>query len=231
MTISFTGGFQLATLNKDINGYKDLLATNGAYAQKVIGRKEAKIQELTELVASYNKELALIYTLQKTGIRAETIEEAREIIKLTKNLPIGSPFINGHTITSPFGRRDESLWGGDGIHYGIDLVNKGRSRQVNLTADGKIVEFGYSETYGKYVVIDTTYGYRLKYAHLETIFYQDLEGNVLGIPLKKGQRIGIMGETGLATGPHLHYEIQIWNDLTNEYLQLDPEEILNYIGE
>ena len=225
------GTLHIRALNDTIDQHRFLKETIQSYALKVIKVREARITDLKDLVKTYNKELSLLYTLQKTGIKAETLEEVREIIKLTKNLPIGSPFINGHIITSPAGRRDESRWNGDGIHYGIDLVNQSGSKQVNLTADGKIVEFGYSETYGKYVIIDTEHGYRLKYAHLKTIFYQDELGNVLDIPLKKGQRIGIMGDTGLTTGAHLHYEIMIWNELTNEYLQLDPEEILNYIGE
>ncbi len=190
--------------------------------------------DLESLISKSNRDLKLLYTFAKTGIEAETIEEVRNLLNLASNLPIGSPFKEDFIITSPFGARNEVEWNGDGYHAGIDIIPKsGYSKApIYTTASGKIVEFGRSNIYGKYIIFETDFGYRMKYAHLSKIFYQNLEtGQVKDIHLEKGTRIGLMGETGFSFGEHLHYEIMIWNDLLNEYQELDPEEILYYIQE
>jgi len=101
----------------------------------------------------------------------------------------------GGTITSRFGAR----WGSK--HSGIDIgVPKGTP---NKAADGGVVTFaGWSGNYGKLVIIDHENGYTTYYGHNDTI------------KVKKGQRvargdiIGTAGETGRATGPHLHFEVR-----------------------
>lgn len=194
-------------------------------------RKDARIEDLEDLVKLQTRDLNLFYTFAKTGIKAESIEEVREILALTANVPFGSPFAGGHIITSFNGKRDESSWGGDGVHYGVDIVPIKGSHDTNATARGKIVDFGMSNVYGKYLIFETEHGYRIKYGHLKTIYYQNEQGKVKNIIIEKGQRLGIMGNTGLTTGTHLHYEISIWSEDLQEYIQLDPEEIINYIGE
>ena len=194
---------------------------------------EAERDEALELLRLSNKNLSLLYTFAKTGIKAETLEDVRHILALASNLPIGSPFQGDFIITSPFGARDESLWNGNGFHAGIDIIPvDGNSRaEIFLTADATIIEFGISDTYGKYIIVETEHGYRMKYAHLSTIFYQSDDGKVKGILLKKGTRIALMGSTGFSFGAHLHLEIHIFSQDENKYVQLDPEEILYYIGD
>lgn len=189
------------------------------------------VEDLEKLIKTLNRDLKLIYTFAKTGIQAETIDEVRKLLDLASNLPIGSPFKGDFTVTSPFGARNEEEWGGDGRHFGIDIIPKtGNSRaEIFTTASGKIIEFGVSDTYGKYIIYETDFGYRMKYAHLSTIFYQADDGQVKDIHLEKNVRIGRMGDTGFSFGAHLHLEIHIWNELLQEYQQLDPEEILYYI--
>ncbi|NLL69790.1 MAG: M23 family metallopeptidase [Epulopiscium sp.] len=66
---------------------------------------------------------------------------------------------------------------------------------------GKIKEVKKSATYGHVVVYDTIDGYTILYAHCQEIFIQEEE------EIQQGQIIAAIGDTGLATGPHLHYEI------------------------
>lgn len=196
-----------------------------------LGRKNLEIDDLKVLVNAQNRDLTLLYTFAKTGIKAETIEEVRELLKLASNLPVGSPFAEDFIVTSPFGRRDESAWQGDGQHIGLDLIPiSGKATPIiYLTADGEIVEFGISNVYGKYIVVETTSGYKMVYGHLSKIFYQNDKGEVTGIKLKKGTKLGLMGETGMAIGAHLHFELWILDTEKNEYLLLNPEEVLLYI--
>lgn len=192
---------------------------------------EADKEEALELLRNSNKNLNLLYTFAKTGIKAETLEDVKRILALASNLPFGSPFKTDFIVTSSFGGRDESAYGGDNNHSGIDIVpSSGNSRAIiYTTAKGKIIEFGVSDTYGKYIIFETEFGYRLKYAHLSKIFYQDEDGKVTGIQLQQGMKLGVIGNTGFSFGVHLHFEVHIWDDTTEEYLQLDPEEILKFI--
>ncbi len=130
-----------------------------------------------------------------------TPPETQVVLKGTKARPrtmAYGEFIwpsRGGTITSRFGAR----WGER--HSGVDIgVPKG---SPNKAADGGVVKFtGWSGNYGKLVIIDHENGYTTYYGHNDTI------------KVKKGQRvargdiIGTAGETGRATGPHLHFEVR-----------------------
>lgn len=86
-------------------------------------------------------------------------------------------------------------------HTGIDLGAK-TGDPVYVTADGvvKMVE-SKATGYGKQILVDHGYGYQTRYAHLSYI------GVVPGQHVKRGERIGKVGNTGTSTGPHLHYEV------------------------
>ena len=83
-----------------------------------------------------------------------------------------------------------------------------------MTADGLVVETATSPTYGKYVVVSHGFGAVTRYAHLSRIDVRRSQR------LRRGQVLGLVGNTGRSRAPHLHYEVWI-----NERAQ-DP---LNYI--
>ena len=88
------------------------------------------------------------------------------------------------------------------MHMAIDI---GAPTGTSIVAadSGYVVKTGWSEYgYGKYVVIDHGNGFQTLYAHLHTVLVQ------VGQSVGKGERIGSMGATGRATGPHLHFEIR-----------------------
>lgn len=97
--------------------------------------------------------------------------------------------------SSPFTRRRE-------FHKGIDIANR-RGTPVRATADGTVTHAGRKGSFGNMVMIDHGYGIVTRYAHLHTI--KTRRGN----HLKKGDMIGTIGNTGLSTGPHLHYEVHL----------------------
>lgn len=186
-----------------------------------------KHDALSELLVQTQEDLELFHTFKKAGLKGESVETIRELSEKAQQLPFGSPFRDGHTITDKFGVRDERWFNGNGWHEGIDIVSRG-SWIVLTTADGMVTDYGENDTYGKWIEYTTDSGYVLIYAHLGTIYYQ--EGTkVKGIHLTKGMRLGKMGNTGLTSGPHLHFEIRMQNS-QGELVNLDPEEIINYIG-
>jgi len=88
------------------------------------------------------------------------------------------------------------------MHQAID-IGAPTGTPVVAADSGYVVTAGWSEYgYGKYVVIDHGNGFQTLYAHLHTILVE------VGQSVAKGERIGSMGSTGRATGPHLHFEIR-----------------------
>jgi murein DD-endopeptidase MepM/ murein hydrolase activator NlpD len=87
-------------------------------------------------------------------------------------------------------------------HYGVDFAAR-RGTPVEAVADGRVTKAGWFGGYGRFVKLrhDTKYG--SGYAHLSRI----APGLRPGVSVKKGQVIGYVGSTGLATGAHLHFEM------------------------
>lgn len=112
-------------------------------------------------------------------------------------------FINpvGGSINSPFGPREKPTEGASSDHKGVDLkASQGQS--VKASADGVVSFAGEQRGYGKIVIIDHTGDIQTAYAHLSsTSVRQDDE-------VSQGDVIGAAGQTGTATGPHLHFEVR-----------------------
>ena len=104
-------------------------------------------------------------------------------------------------VSSDFGIRNDPFHFFERNHNGLDFV-AAPGKKVYATGDGTVTFTNHSRTgYGNEIVIDHKFGFASRYAHLESIRVKD------GAPIKRGQVIGTVGETGRATGPHLHYEV------------------------
>lgn len=108
-------------------------------------------------------------------------------------------------ITSYFGYRNETFYADHDLrfHRGMDIAaNMGSP--VLASAAGQVIYRGYDDTgYGKMVIIDHGYSVKTVYAHMSEFRVQK------GAYVRRGDVIGLVGNTGKSTGPHLHYEIQI----------------------
>ncbi|MEP9319924.1 peptidoglycan DD-metalloendopeptidase family protein [Pseudomonas sp. LABIM340] len=89
-------------------------------------------------------------------------------------------------------------------HKGVDYAAP-IGTPIKATGDGKILEAGRKGGYGNAVVIQHGQRYRTVYGHMSRF----AKGIRSGVAVKQGQIIGYVGMTGLATGPHLHYEFQV----------------------
>jgi murein DD-endopeptidase MepM/ murein hydrolase activator NlpD len=100
-------------------------------------------------------------------------------------------------VASPFGPR------GFGFHSGIDLA-AGRGTPVAAAASGRVVWAGVmAGGWGKLVIVAHQRGVRSMYAHLSRIDVQ------VGENVRVGDQVGLVGSTGDATGPHLHFEVRV----------------------
>lgn len=85
---------------------------------------------------------------------------------------------------------------------GVDLPARAGT-PVGASADGRVIYAGGASGYGLMVVIEHAGGLQTRYAHLSRI------GVAIGQQVARGNTIGLVGSTGDATGPHLHYEVRV----------------------
>jgi len=116
----------------------------------------------------------------------------------------------GH-ISFFFGQNENPFSGQYYIHKGIDISTYRSGDPVVTTADGQVVTIDYTNDFGNYVLIRHKHGYYTRYAHLLMATVR------IGQRVQQGELIGYIGNTGLSTGPHLHYEVHIGSDVVDPY--------------
>jgi murein DD-endopeptidase MepM/ murein hydrolase activator NlpD len=105
-------------------------------------------------------------------------------------------------MTSEYGLRDHPLLHKRKAHLGIDLAAR-RGTPVVAAGDGVVIEAGPAIGYGRLIVIDHGDGVTTRYGHLRRMRVKK------GQKVAAGQEIGTVGQSGWATGPHLHFEVRI----------------------
>jgi murein DD-endopeptidase MepM/ murein hydrolase activator NlpD len=114
--------------------------------------------------------------------------------------------VDGASITSGFGMRFHPILGFSRMHQGVDFgVPSGTP--IYAAGDGTVTKAGPAGGYGNYIEIQHNQQYATAYAHLSA-FAAGLHD---GQRVRQGEVIGYVGMTGLATGPHLHYEVHYQN--------------------
>ena len=119
-------------------------------------------------------------------------------------------------ISSHYGYRKDPVYHKSAFHDGVDFATT-LGNPVYVTGDGTVVTVRYKFFgYGNEVMIDHGFGYKTRYAHMNSI---DV---VEGQKVSRGDRLGEVGNTGKSTGPHLHYEILYMKKPVNpsEYMDL-----------
>jgi murein DD-endopeptidase MepM/ murein hydrolase activator NlpD len=113
------------------------------------------------------------------------------------------PIVGGR-FTSGFGMRFHPILGYARIHTGVDWAAP-IGTPIFAAGNGTIVQAGWDAGYGRRIVIQHANGYMTTYNHMSGF----ARGATVGAHVRQGQAIGYLGETGLATGPHLHYEVLV----------------------
>jgi len=118
-------------------------------------------------------------------------------------------------VTSRFGKRDDPFTQATRMHDGLDIAAE-RGSGVRAVRSGTVVLAGNRDGYGKVVMLDHGDGLQTLYAHCDRIDVRP------GATVRAGQRLGTVGDTGRATGPHLHFEVRV------DGRSVDPEGALRW---
>lgn len=166
---------------------------------------------------------------KKTFVQSKSFDEvaqlsrrAGEMASCIPAIPPMNPDPKKYRFTSQFGYRRDPFTGRSKRHTGVDFAMK-PGNPIYSTGDGvvesvKFELFGY----GNQVVIDHGFGYKTRYAHLKSV------GVAEGMKVKRGECIGLSGNSGRSSGPHLHYEVLYRDSHVNPAnyfdLSITPEE-------
>jgi len=148
---------------------------------------------------------------KKEEITQETLKSINDRIKMymLTTMPSGSP-LRETTITSSFGYRIHPVTKKKKFHRGIDLRAK-RKTEVFATGDGVVSFARANDTggFGRVIKIRHNFGFETVYAHLNKIYVKT------GDIIRKNQKIGLSGNSGRSTAPHLHYEVRYGSRILN----------------
>jgi len=183
--------------------FTDLLQTNTQLKTEINTRKQElstlnnKIENVEEIIG--------IRTTDNGDTPFERIELAQitliEKKYMLSSLPTGNP-LKSLKVTSNYGWRTHPVTGSKEFHPGIDFRAKNRTR-IYAPTEGVIKYAGYnSKGYGYMIIVSHNYGFETLYAHLSKIKVK------IGDVVVRGDVIGLTGNSGLSSGPHLHYEIR-----------------------
>jgi murein DD-endopeptidase MepM/ murein hydrolase activator NlpD len=123
-------------------------------------------------------------------------------------------------VASSFGERQDPINGEGAFHSGID-IDAPTGTPIRAAADGDVTEASMNAGYGREIILDHGHDVVTLYGHLSAIAV------VVGQHVIRGQVIGYVGQSGRATGPHLHYEVRVHKVPVNphKYLRTTYEQI------
>lgn len=125
-----------------------------------------------------------------------------------------SPPVEGLRLSSGFGMRKHPVTGKNRMHKGLDFAGPSGT-PVMAAAAGRVIYAARKGSYGNLIELDHGNGVTTRYAHL-----RDIEVSK-GDTVDMGELIGTVGSTGASTGPHLHWEVRVFERAKNPQLFLD----------
>ena len=165
--------------------------------------------------------MADVYYLNDKEVSREILKEEVVMEAVPKIVERGTKIpptyikpISGGRMSSGFGRRKAPTKGASTYHKGVDwAIPTGTS--VYASCGGTVAKAGWGSGYGYVVYINHEDGRQTRYGHLSKVLVK------AGQSVKQGERIALSGNTGVSTGPHLHFEILINGSQVNplKYLQ------------
>jgi len=174
--------------------------------------------------AGNNKELADLKSMTRLmESSVEPLDEINKVLSTYKELLADTPTmwplkgVRGN-ITTRFGWTIHPFTHLGYLHTGVDIA-WALGTPVEATANGTVVQTGFTEDAGRFITIQHKYGFTTRYLHLSSIVTS--KGN----HVNRGDIIGYLGSTGLSTGPHLHYEVRLGANYVDpmNFLSITPD--------
>ncbi len=189
-----------------------LKAQNSLYSMQIkdkikdIEELSVKLDDIEELIGIDGDDKTTL--IQRATLAKIDMQQKAYMLQV---IPSGSPLAETH-VTAHQGYRIHPVRKTRHHHNGIDLRAKMRT-PVFTTADGvvKYVQNKDRGGFGKVIMIAPHYGFETVYAHLDSTKLK------VGDVVKKGQQIALSGNTGISTGPHLHYEVKYAQKVLNPW--------------
>lgn len=154
------------------------------------------------------KKITIVRNTMK--LQEKSYNELADLVKrkdeMLNSIPSIQPVSNKDLtrIASGFGWRMHPIYRIPKKHEGIDFTAP-TGTPIYVSGDGVVETCNYEGGYGNCIVVNHGYGYKTRYAHLSAYAVS------AGSKVKRGQKIGSVGNTGASVGPHLHYEV-VYNE-------------------
>ena len=166
---------------------------------RVLQQPSAGFRKIIARSSYVNEEL-----VKREIIKEEVVMEAvpKIVERGTKIPPTYIKPISGGRLSSRFGKRSQPTKGASTYHKGVDWATP-TGTSVVASCGGTVARAGWGSGYGYVVYINHEDGRQTRYAHLSKVLVK------VGQTVKQGERIALSGNTGVSSGPHVHFEILI----------------------
>ena len=211
--------FELQTLRMSNEWLKNRVATLQEEKAVLLDNAVADLNEKSRIIESIlssvgvdilvqesNKNSGGPFTSSPGGTTDELILRTDRYLDTLQDVPLGAP-VPG-VMTSRFGWRTDPINSERAYHRGVDIRGS-MGTEVKATADGKVTRQLYDKGDGNFILVDHGNGFRTKFAHLQKSLVKK------GDHVTRGQVIGLLGNSGRSTGPHVHYEIHYDDKIVN----------------
>jgi hypothetical protein len=159
--------------------------------------------------------------VRQSRLQKKSYDEILEILSKDVEMRECTPSIRplkGGFLTSRYGRRMDPFTGRIAFHHGVDYFAR-TGTPVMATADGVVTMARRNGNFGLMIEVNHGNGFKTKYGHLSRILVKR------GHKVKRGEIIGLVGNTGRSTGPHLHYEVMFNRDHRDPLNYVIPDDV------
>lgn len=170
------------------------------------------VERYKELSGYENSEILINLTKRVDQLSNRMLVQSNSYDQLAKlaarkndmlaSIPAIQPISNRdlNRMASGFGYRIHPIYKTHKMHTGMDF-SAPVGTDIYATGNGKVIKAEYDRGYGMHVIIDHGFGYQTLYGHMNKIMVR------AGQEIKRGEVIGLIGNSGTSTAPHLHYEV------------------------
>ena len=205
--INNTRAIQIGSYIKipSLSGIRYTVREDGETIESIARKYEVEAAACTEVNhVAPNEPLKAGATIFVPGGELDTITLAEINGDLFRN-PLKGSF---RYFSDFYGWRRSPFSGARSFHQGVDMVGP-RGSAIYAAMEGRVSTAGWNDTYGNYVIVSHHSGYRTLYAHLDSISVTP------GRWVTAATKLGTLGNTGLSTGPHLHFSVYKNNSTLN----------------